>query len=533
MKPLRLEMDAFGPFAGTQLVDFAQLGGKTFFLIHGPTGSGKTSILDAMCFALFGDSSGGERDGAQMRSHHAAPDRLTRVRFDFQLGEQRYRVLRVPEQMRPARRGGGQVRQAAQAELHRLQGEGDAMQEEVLASGWTRVTEQVVQLLGFESRQFRQVIVLPQGRFFEFLKSSSVEREKILQVLFGTELYKRIEEALKRAASELDSQLEACRTRRATLLAQAGAADPQELQDRQAAQTAALAALQQQEQAALQAARAAEAQLTAGRQAAQHFAELDTAQAEAAALDGQAPQWTERRAQLAAARQAAGLRPWHQALQEAQQSLVQTQSVAGQRQAQLAAARVQDEQARSEQQRQAAHAGEIERLGERIAQLEAAKDRVTALAQARTGYSGAATQQRQAAQAAQAAADAATRAADSLAQLQAAIEAQRPLAASLAAAQMALDQARQRERQATQLQQVLRHCEQAAARVHEQGTRVEAAQAQVQATRQARETTWHRWLAGQSARLARELAEGEACPVCGSHEHPAPAHAQGPAVADE
>lgn len=533
MKPLVLAMDAFGPFAGTQLIDFARLGGKTFFLIHGPTGSGKTSILDAMCFALFGDSSGGEREGGQMRSHHAAPDRLTQVRFDFQLGEQRYRVLRVPEQMRPARRGGGQVRQAAQAELHRLQGEGDALREEALASGWNRVTEQVVQLLGFESRQFRQVIVLPQGRFFEFLKSSSAEREKILQVLFGTELYKRIEDALKRAAAELDAQLADCRTRRATLLAQAGAADPQELQARQGAQAAALAQLQQQEQAAQQAALAAEARWATGRQAAQRFSELDAAQAEAAALDAQAPQWNQRRARLAAAQQAAGLRPWQQALQEAQQSFEQARALAARRDGELAAARAQDERARGEQQRQAAHAGEIDRLGERIAQLEAAKERVDALAQARTGYAAAVTQQQQAAQAAQAAAGAATRAADSLAQLQAAIEAKRPLAAPLAAAQMALDQARQRERQATQLQQALQHCEQAAARVLEQGTRVEAAQAQVLAAKAAREATWRRWLAGQSARLARELAEGEACPVCGSHEHPAPAHGAGPAVADE
>lgn len=533
MKPLVLAMEAFGPFAGTQLIDFGRLGGKTFFLIHGPTGSGKTSILDAMCFALFGDSSGGERDGGQMRSHHAAPDRLTRVRFDFQLGEQRYRVLRVPEQTRPARRGGGQVRQAAQAQLHRLQGEGDALQEEALASGWNRVTDKVVELLGFESRQFRQVIVLPQGRFYEFLKSSSAEREKILQVLFGTELYKRIEDALKRAASELNAQLEACRTRRATLLAQAGAADPEELQVRRAGQDAALAALQQQEQAALQAAEAAEALFAAGRQAAGRFAELDASQTEATVLQAQAPQWAQRRKQLAAALQAAGLQPWEQALREAQQALTQARAASTQRQAQLAAARAKDEQARSEQQRQAARGAELDRLAASIARLEAAKERVAALAQARGEHEKAAVQQQQAAQAAQVAADAAARAAGSLAQLQAAIEAQRPLAAPLQAAQMALEQARQGHQRALQLQRLLQSCDRAAAQAKEQGARVQAAQARAVQARQAREQAWKLWLAGQSARLARELAQGEACPVCGSHEHPAPAHAEGPAASDE
>jgi exonuclease SbcC len=100
MKPLQLELQAFGPFARRQVIDFRQLGGKTFFLIHGPTGSGKTSILDGICFALFGDSSGGERDGRQMRSHHADADTPTEVSFDFALGDQRYRVRRVP--LRPS-----------------------------------------------------------------------------------------------------------------------------------------------------------------------------------------------------------------------------------------------------------------------------------------------------------------------------------------------------------------------------------------------------------------------------------------------
>ncbi len=535
MKPLLLAMEAFGPFAGTQVIDFGLLGGKTFFLIHGPTGSGKTSILDALCFALFGDSSGGEREGGQMRSHHAAPDRLTEVRFDFQLGEQRYRVLRVPEQTRPARRGGGQVRQAARAELWKLQGDGDgdALQQEALASGWSRVTEKVVQLLGFESRQFRQVIVLPQGRFFEFLKSSSGEREKILQVLFGTELYKRIEDALKRAASELTTQLEECRTRRATLLAQAGAAEPGDLQSRQAAQAQALAALRQQEGEALEAARAAEARWSTGQQAAACFGELDAAQRDAAALELQAPQWAQRRSELAAARQAAGLRPYEEALQEARQALAQAQAAGEQRQSLLLAARARDEQARAEQQRLAARSGELDALGDSIARLEAAKDRVAALAQARTGYAAAAAQQQQAAQAAQTAAAAAAQAAGALAQLQAAIEAQRPLAAPLQAAQMALEQARQRGKQAAHLQRLLAQCEVAAAQAREQGARVEVVQAQALQARQARDRTFQLWLAGQSARLARQLAAGEACPVCGSHEHPAPAHAEGPAPGDD
>jgi exonuclease SbcC len=117
MKPLVVEMQAFGPFADRQVIDFRELGSKTFFLIHGPTGSGKTSILDGICFALFGDSSGGEREGRHLRSHHADSDTLTQVSFDFALGADRYRVRRVPEQMRKSQRGGGETKQLQKADL--------------------------------------------------------------------------------------------------------------------------------------------------------------------------------------------------------------------------------------------------------------------------------------------------------------------------------------------------------------------------------------------------------------------------------
>ncbi|MBM3147247.1 MAG: AAA family ATPase, partial [Actinobacteria bacterium] len=107
MRPLALRMQAFGPYAGEQSLDFADLKGRGFFLIHGPTGSGKTTILDAMVFALYGDTSGSERQVADMRSDHADPGRLTEVTFDFALGADRYRVWRRPAQERPKLRGEG------------------------------------------------------------------------------------------------------------------------------------------------------------------------------------------------------------------------------------------------------------------------------------------------------------------------------------------------------------------------------------------------------------------------------------------
>src|SRR5438132_13522322 len=103
MRPMRLQVRGFGAYAGEQAFDFAELGGRSFFLIHGPTGAGKTSILDAICFALYGQTSaaGAGRTAKQMRSDHAAPSTLTRVVFDFSLRGESYRVIRIPEQERP------------------------------------------------------------------------------------------------------------------------------------------------------------------------------------------------------------------------------------------------------------------------------------------------------------------------------------------------------------------------------------------------------------------------------------------------
>src|SRR5688572_25682325 len=103
MKPLKLTVRAFGPYAAEQVFDFAQLNGRSFFLIHGPTGAGKTSVLDAICFALYGQASGA-RAPREMRSDHAEPSAFTEVVFDFAIGAERYRVRRWPEQDRPAKR---------------------------------------------------------------------------------------------------------------------------------------------------------------------------------------------------------------------------------------------------------------------------------------------------------------------------------------------------------------------------------------------------------------------------------------------
>jgi exonuclease SbcC len=230
MKPLRLVMRAFGPYATEQVIDFRPLGERSLFLIHGQTGAGKTSILDAICFALYGESSGGVRETRTLRSDHANPELPTAVTFDFSVGIERYRVTRVPEQERPRKKGAGTTREPPEATLWRRSGVGDDADDgTVLATQWTRVTEQIEQLLGFRSDQFRQVVMLPQNQFQRFLMANSTERQRILEVLFSTEFYRHVEEALKQSAAEVRRRCEELAGQIGFVLQQAGAASADEL----------------------------------------------------------------------------------------------------------------------------------------------------------------------------------------------------------------------------------------------------------------------------------------------------------------
>lgn len=214
MRPVRLTMSAFGPYAGVQDLDFTKLKDRCMFLIHGPTGAGKTSILDAICFALYGDTSGAERTGRSMRSHYAGLEQLTEVTFEFELKGRRYRINRVPEQERCKKSGTGTTLQTADAAIYKLDSGGEVL----LQSGWSKVTDEVKKIIGFESDQFRQVIMLPQGQFRKLLTADSKERQDILEKIFHTEVYRRIEEILKDEAKELKKSIESSLIRKRWLL---------------------------------------------------------------------------------------------------------------------------------------------------------------------------------------------------------------------------------------------------------------------------------------------------------------------------
>ncbi len=202
-------MQAFGPFAKTETIEFNKLGSNPLFLINGPTGSGKTSILDAICFALYGETTGDERQGVQMRCDMADASLATEVTLEFSLHDKRFRVTRSPEQEAPKARGEGTTTRKHTAALY------DITEEESLVTSKTALVKtEVANIIGLNESQFRQVMVLPQGKFRELLLATSKEREEIFGQLFQTDIYKKIEFALKdkasaisRAKDEFDNQI--------------------------------------------------------------------------------------------------------------------------------------------------------------------------------------------------------------------------------------------------------------------------------------------------------------------------------------
>ena len=532
MKPLVIEMHAFGPFAKRQVIDFRQLGSKTFFLIHGPTGSGKTSILDGICFALFGDSSGGERDGRQMRSHHADSDTLTEVSFDFALGTDRYRVRRIPEQMRPAKRGGGETKQNQIAELWRLDSADGNEVAQPLCAGWKDVTDAVSGLLGFESKQFRQVIMLPQGKFFEFLKSNSQEREKILQALFGTELYKRIEDHLKQASGELSRQAERVRTQRQTLLDQAEIEHESALAARLQQQAERMVEQRQAQDAAAASAHAAEHALNDARQVAGRFAELDLASAARSTWRDQEPAWQTKRLTLEAARRASALHPYAAAVADLGQQLeaestrsrtLAAQAITAGEASQLATAALAAAQRR---------APETDAIVARIAELEALQDKVATLASARAEQAAATAAVRKAVAGSADARRVQLVANDTLKTLADSVQAHRIQAAGLDGQRQTCDSLGRQLESATKLAARISDLTVTHRQVEAERLAVKAAEAHGLASRGQRDQVRQAWVAGQAARLAHELLEGHACPVCGARDHPTPA-AMGPGLVDD
>ena len=214
MKPISLTIEAFGPYRDSVTLDFNELQDHSMFLISGPTGAGKTSILDAMVYALYGEPSGEVRKTDAIRSDFAEPERMTRVDFSFAIGEAQYRVERLPKQLVAKKRGTGMREQNASATVYEMK-DGEW---KVIATSAAAIRDTIQRIIGFRKDQFLQVVLLPQGEFRKLLVASTSEREELLHTLFRTELYRKLQEALKAAYDDAKAGIEANLTKQAGLI---------------------------------------------------------------------------------------------------------------------------------------------------------------------------------------------------------------------------------------------------------------------------------------------------------------------------
>jgi exonuclease SbcC len=542
LKPHQLRIEAFGPYAEPVEIGFDELSQEGLFLIHGTTGAGKTFLLDALCFALYGEVSG-DRSVKALKSDHAEPAAVPRVSLEFSSGGARYLVERSPAYTALKTRGEGTTEKAPQAVLFRLLG----ADWEPIASRTTEVTREVQGLVGLDAPQFRQVILLPQGKFAEVLRARADEREALLKTLFDTVIYEQagrwLEERAKAARTEVAEQNRA-----------------QEVLRRQAAHEWNPYAIEPVEapgdQAGLDQLVEQIAAVVAGTQRAlkQASTGLDSAQKAKAATDQLADRWDRRaaatsrlmeleakhevvedfRQRLSKAERAEILRPSLEAERTAREDLSALQAaVKGQL---LGANRARDaaqslpvsvvlldlmalpslEELAGARNDLAARRAEVDALVNQAIKASEARTRATTAAalasraEERLSSSTAARESRQQArQAASAAFIQACSARDQLDGLQRA--AQQALDCALAVE--ALGPARQRENESL------------AAKADADGRLHQAHAVLLDLQR--------RQIAGMAARLARGLEPGAPCPVCGSAHHPAPARPLEDAVSDD
>ena len=482
MRPLKLTLSAFGPYAGETVLELEKLGKGGLYLVTGDTGAGKTTLFDAITYALYDHSSGGVREGAMLRCKYADPKTPTFVELEFEVNGARYTVRRNPEYTRPKVRGEGFTAEKADATLTYADGRPPVTKAK-------DVTAAVQEIIGLDYSQFSQIAMIAQGQFTKLLNASTEERSRIFRKLFRTQRYARLQDRLQEEASRLNQQRTAQNAKLDSLLSgvQYAPDDPD---------AAALAALSAQTEP--ETALALLDALLTRQTAAQETAAAALKQTETE-LDGL-------QQQLGAARQA-----------------VQLAAQLMEKQAALAAAVPALEAARTESARHAGDAAQLDALTGQVTQAKAALSAYDAL-------DALCREQKQAADAAQLARAQAAKKRAQLETLAAQLTADEHALAALEAAptqKLALEtqekELAQRGEALATLQSRLAACQklaQKARRAQEAYRTAAEAKAQAHARRDALDKAF---LDAQAGVLARELTEGAPCPVCGSTHHPAKA----------
>lgn len=517
MRPIQLTLQAFGPFASQQVIDFSQFGHAPLFLINGPTGAGKSSILDAICFALYGETTGSERSGDQMRCDYAPSSVLTEVQFIFELNQRRFMITRSPDQEVAKQRGEGTTKKNHAASLVELLDLGD---EKLIAHRPTPVSKAMLELIGLDVKQFRQVMVIPQGKFRELLIANSKEREQIFGQLFQTQIYVQIErELLDRAAGirkqkeQFDHQIK-------------GALEVTSLSSEEALQAEIFATkplVQQSEQAY----QASQKQLDAIKQHWNDAQELQKQfhlqaelEKEKMAMLAQQPAIETLRNRLQQAQKAARLDLPYQQSREAQRQLDLAKQAKITKQQAFSLAEKQLEEATLAYQQAAKSAEQVELLNQQLYELEGVGKKFAALEEQKKLHH---TAKQQWLTAQQAAEQAQLKVQTLETQLQAQYEElekihqqKSRLEAKLLTQTQVSDHITLRLKQ----QSLVKKKGDLADQFKRVDSGYQVAQTDAQQARQQADQLELRWHTNQAAELAQRLSEGEACPVCGSHTHP-------------
>lgn len=534
MKPLRLRLSAFGAYAGTQWIDFAELGNQSLFLIHGPTGAGKTTLLDAMCFALYGETSGDERKADHIRSDHALPATATEVTFDFALGQDQYRIWRRPKQELPSQRGYGTAAEGERkATLWLRTGCCDVRDRgRVLADHWSAVDAKIRDLFGFDSQQFRQVIMLPQDKFQSLLKASSADREQIFQTLFQTEFYGKVEEALKDAEKTLGEQLKTLKTTQTAILQQAGVASSAELAARFSAHLHALDDKQAERKLLQDRHDAAQTALHQAELIEQHFVEWEEACQAWQAQWQRQPQVEQDRLTLEAARRALILAEVEQALTDRQHEAQALERQCNQVKDECQAMTLTSDAARTRLAEQIAQSAELDAARTQTAQLETLLTRVQALDNALRELGSARATAAKTNAEAQAASRRQLENRDRIDALDQQIAAANEKASQAAEYRLREQELAQEYNTRTQLDGLRPKRMTAEADLATLNSKFEAVLQKLSQARQIDAHLHQTWQAAQASVMARQLLPGKPCPVCGSLHHPTRAYADTEAPSD-
>lgn len=529
MKPEILTICAFGPYRKKVCLYFSILSEQPFFLIHGATGAGKTSIFDAICYALYGEAATEARTPRMLRNREAGPEVDTYVDLTFCVRDTHWHIRRNPEYMRKAKRGTGLARQAPEVVLERLE-DGRVMES------WTRdgeVQARIVRLLGFQCKQFRQVVLLPQGEFRRFLMADTSARKEIMKVLFNTEIYQKLEDKLKEKAAEVSKSYDGIAEKQRLYLAEANAKDEAEFAALLAAREQQAAALAKQTAALQSRKEACEKERDAARDTMAKFTQADKAAEELQKWERIVPEDEEVKAMLDRADRAAALMDLANQLQVARQDAAKREQdleALKQQGKKLATAYKQaEERFVMVQQQKPAHAAEREELIVLQGLLKVARELEQAKKDASAKQAASEKGQQEAASAKQ-----------RLLAAEQDLKAEQQQAEALQKEALNVDALKLRQ------QNLLAEQEKAAAAARSETLVREAAAGYEQAEQAAKkaETEWQaaraelahlRELAkeARAVLLAEHLEEGEPCPVCGATHHPKLAEAVTKVVTDK